>query len=59
VEGSSPGLQDIAKSVDTDEYRNLMRRLKSKYIMNYQSRILAPTRRVEVPYFIKSLTMEL
>jgi hypothetical protein len=59
VEGSSPGLQDIAKSVDTDEYRNLMRRLKSKYIMNYQSRILAPTRRVELPYFIKSLTMEL
>ncbi|MCX5811322.1 MAG: hypothetical protein NT178_02080 [Proteobacteria bacterium] len=56
VEGSSPGLQDIAKSVDTDKYRALMRQLKSKYIMNFQSRIMAPTRRVEIPYFIKGLT---
>ncbi|MCX5809473.1 MAG: hypothetical protein NTX36_08910 [Proteobacteria bacterium] len=56
VEGSSPGLQDIARAVDTDEYRGLMRRLKSKYVMNYQSRIMASTRRVEMPYFIKSLT---
>jgi len=56
VEGSSPGLQGIAKSVDTDKYRALMRQLKSKYIMNFQSRIMAPTRRVEIPYFIKGLT---
>ena len=55
-EGSSPGLQDIAKAIDTDEYRSLMRELKSKYIMNFQSRIMAPTRRVEIPYFIKSMT---
>jgi len=59
VEGSSPGLQDIARSVDTDEYRALMRKLKSKYIINYQSRIMAPTRRVEMPYFVKNLTMGL
>lgn len=59
VEGSSPGLQDIAKSVDTDEYRILMRKVKSKYIMNYQSKMMAPTRRVEIPYFIKGLTMGL
>jgi hypothetical protein len=56
VEGSSPGLQDIAKAIDTDEYISLMRELKSKYIMNFQSRILAPTRKVELPYFIKSMT---
>jgi hypothetical protein len=59
VEGSSPGLQDIARAVDTDEYRVLMRHLKSKYIMNFQSRIMAPTRRVEIPYFIQGLTMGL
>lgn len=56
VEGSSPGLKNIAESVDTDKYRALMRQVKSRYIMNYQSRIMAPTRRVEMPYFIKNLT---
>jgi hypothetical protein len=58
-EGSSPGMQDIARAIDSDQYRALMKRLKSKYIMNYQSRILAPTRRVELPYFIKGLTLDL
>jgi hypothetical protein len=59
VEGSSSGIQNIAKAIDTDEYRALMRELKSKYIMNFQSRILAPTRKVEIPYFIKNMTMGL
>jgi hypothetical protein len=59
AEGSSPGLQEIAKAIDTDEYRALMRELKSKYIMNFQSRIMSPTRKVELPYFIKSMTMGL
>jgi hypothetical protein len=34
----------------------LTRVLKSKYVTDYQSRILAPTRRVEIPYFVKGLT---
>ena len=29
---------------------------KSKYVTDYQSRILAPTRRVEMPYLIRGLT---
>jgi hypothetical protein len=56
IEGSSPSMMDIAKSVDTDKYRSLARKVKSKYILNYQSRIMAPTRRVEVPYFLQGLT---
>lgn len=56
VELSSHSMEEIARSVDTDEYRAVMRTAKSKYIHDYQSRILAPTRRVEVPYFIKGLT---
>jgi len=59
VELSSPGMVEIAKSVDTDEYRTLMRTLKSTYIADYQTKILAPTRRVEIPYFIKGLTAAL
>lgn len=56
VEGTSPTIEAIAKAIDTDEYRMLTRTLKSRYVMDYQSRILAPTRRVEIPYFIKGLT---
>ncbi len=56
VEGTSPSIENIAKAIDTDTYRMLTRTLKSKYVMDYQSRILAPTRRVELPYFIRGLT---
>jgi len=56
VEGTSRTIEEIAKAIDTDEYRMLTRTLKSKYVMDYQSRILSPTRRVELPYFIKGLT---
>ena len=56
VEGTSPKIEEIAKSIASDEYRALTRTLKSKYAMDYQSRILAPTRRVEIPYFVKGLT---
>jgi hypothetical protein len=56
VEGTSRTIEEIAKTIDTDEYRKLTRTLKSKYVMDYQSKILAPTHRVELPYFIKGLT---
>jgi hypothetical protein len=56
VEGTSPKIEEIAKAIATDEYRMLTRVLKSKYVTDYQSRILAPTRRVEIPYFVKGLT---
>jgi hypothetical protein len=56
VEGTSPKIEEIATSIAADEYRKLTRTLKSKYVMDYQSRILAPTRRVEVPYLVRGLT---
>jgi hypothetical protein len=56
VEGTSRTIEEIARAIDTDEYRMLTRTLKSRYVMDYQSKILAPTRRVEIPYFIKGLT---
>jgi hypothetical protein len=59
VEGTSPKIEEIAKSIAADEFRILTRKLKSKYVSDYQSRILAPTRRVEIPYFIRGLTAEL
>jgi hypothetical protein len=56
IEGTNPKIEEIARSIATDEYRTLTRTLKSRYVMDYQSRILAPTRRLELPYFIKGLT---
>ncbi len=56
VEGTSPKIEEIARTIATDEYRVLTRVLKSRYVQDYQSRILAPTRRLELPYFMKNLT---
>lgn len=56
VEGTARTIEQIARAIDTDDYRTLTRTMKSRYVMDYQSRILAPTRRVELPYFIKGLT---
>ncbi len=56
VEGTSPKIEAIAKTIATDEYRSLTRTLKSRYVQDYQSRILAPTKRLELPYFMKKLT---
>ncbi len=46
---------DIAKAVDSAEYRKLARTLKKNYTMNFSSRILCPTGRIEVPYLIKGM----
>ena len=56
VEGTGQKIEDIARAIATDEYRMLTRTLKSKYVSDYQSRILCPTKRVEVPYLIKGMT---
>jgi hypothetical protein len=59
VEGTGPRIEDIAKAIATDNYRNLTRTLKSKYVSDYQSKILCPTKRVEIPYLIKGITSKL
>jgi hypothetical protein len=59
VEGTGPRIEDIAKAIATDNYRNLTRTLKSRYVSDYQSKILCPTKRVEIPYLIKGITSKL
>jgi hypothetical protein len=56
VEGTGKRIEDIAKAIASDQYRMLVRTLKSKYVLDYQSKILAPTRRVELPYLVKAIT---
>jgi hypothetical protein len=43
---------DIAKAIDTSEFRRLVRRLKKEYARDYSSRILAPTGRIEIPSMV-------
>jgi hypothetical protein len=59
VEGTGHRIEDLARAIATDDYRALTRTLKSKYVSDYQSKILAPTKRVEIPYLIKGITSKL
>lgn len=54
-ESSAPNIVDIAKAIEADEFRRVMRTLKSTYVTDYHSRILAPTGRIDIPYFMKEL----
>lgn len=54
-EAAAPTLVDIAKAIDTDEYRRVVRKLKTTYVTDYSSRVLAPTGRIDLPYFMKEM----
>jgi len=55
AECTARSFADIAGAVDTAEYRKLSRTLKKRYTTNFNSRILSPTGRIEVPYLIKGM----
>jgi len=48
-------LEDIAKAIDTSVFRRLVRRLKKYYATDYNSKILAPTGRIEVPSMVSEM----
>jgi len=54
-EASAPSMVDIAKGLDTDEYRRVVKKLKTTYVTDYHSRILAPTGRIDIPFFMKEM----
>lgn len=55
AECTAKNIVDIAKAIDTSEFRRLVRMLKKTYATDYSSRILAPTGRIEVPYIMKEM----
>jgi hypothetical protein len=55
AECTGRGIMDIAKAIDTSEFRRLVRKLKNEYATDYSSRILAPTGRIEVPYLMSEM----
>lgn len=54
-EASAPSIVDIAQAIDTHEFRRVVRKLKTTYVTDYHSRILAPTGRIDVPYFMSEM----
>jgi len=55
AECTAKNILDIAKAVDTSEFRRLVRTMKKNYAANFGSRILAPTGRIEVPQIMKEM----
>jgi hypothetical protein len=55
AESSAASIVDIAKAIDTDEFRRIVRKLKTTYVTDYHSRILAPTGRIDIPYFMQEM----
>ncbi len=54
-ECSARSIVDIAKAIDTSEFRRLVRTMKKNYATHFSSKILAPTGRVEIPFFMKEM----
>lgn len=59
LEGVAKSIVDIAQAIMTDKFRVLRRQLLSNYAVNYSSRILAPTGRVEVAYLLGEMMKSL
>lgn len=55
AECSAANLVEIARAIDSDEFRRVMLKLKSTYVTDYHSRILAPTGRIDLPFFMKEM----
>jgi len=52
AEGTATSIVNIAKALESDEYKRITKILTSKYVTDYSSRILAPTGRIELPYLL-------
>jgi hypothetical protein len=55
AECSARSLGDIASAIDSDEFRRLVRTLKKEFATDYNSRILAPTGRIEIPSMLSEM----
>jgi hypothetical protein len=55
AECTARNVEDIAKAIDTSEFRQLVRKLKKSYATDYNSRILAPTGRIEIPSMVSEM----
>ncbi|HIH36562.1 MAG TPA: hypothetical protein HA232_01475 [Methanocellales archaeon] len=59
LEGITTNIHDVAQMLLSDEFRSCKRQLLSHYAVNYSTRILAPTGRVEIAYMLGEMTKSL
>jgi hypothetical protein len=52
---SAGSIVDIAKAIDTDAFRRVMFKLRDSYVTDYDSQILAPTGRIDLPHFMNAM----
>jgi hypothetical protein len=55
AEATGRNIENIAKAINTSEFRQMVRTLKKKYATDYSSKILAPTGRIEIPFLMKEM----
>jgi hypothetical protein len=54
-ECSAANIVDIARAIDTDAFRRVTLKLRNSFVTDYHSRILAPTGRIDLPYFMQAM----
>jgi hypothetical protein len=52
AEGTASSIVKIAKAIENPEFKRITKILTSNYVIDFSSRILAPTGRVELPFII-------
>ena len=55
AESTGRTMEQIAAALDTSEFRKLVRTLKKHFAIDYSSRILTPTGRIEVPFLMREM----
>ena len=55
AESTAKSIVDIAKAIDTDEFKYMVKKLKNEFATDYTSRILASTGRIDLPYLMSEM----
>lgn len=55
AESTGQNIENIARAINTSEFRRMVRTLKKKFATDYSSKILAPTGRIEIPFLMKEM----
>jgi hypothetical protein len=56
LEGVAQNIQDIGRALESDEFGRAKNFLRSSYVRQYSSRILAPTGRIEAALILREMT---
>lgn len=55
AESTAKSIVDIAKAIETNEFKSMVKKLKNEFAMDYSSRIMASTGRIDLPYLMSEM----